>query len=63
MMAKTHLDDSLAFTDNIAGGAYGNKILMLGRPLRVQILQHGFYCSTEAATWTICLFVNQLDCS
>jgi hypothetical protein len=40
MMTKTHLDNSLAFTDTIAGGAYGNTILMLDQPGRVQILQH-----------------------
>jgi hypothetical protein len=30
MMTKTHLDNSLSFTDIIAGGAYDIMILMLG---------------------------------
>ncbi|KAI2493347.1 hypothetical protein MHU86_21192 [Fragilaria crotonensis] len=62
-VTKTHLDDALAFTDTIAGSAYGNMVMVPGLPGKFHILHHGFTCTTSKGTSMIFVLGNLSDCS
>ena len=60
---KTHLGNALGFTETIAGSAYGTVLLVPGPPGRMQVLHHGFTCSTNIGLSIIFIQGNLSDCS
>ena len=61
---KSHLANALGFTETIAGSAHGNILLVPGPPGRMQILHHGFTCSTlDGGLSLIFIQGNLSDCS